>query len=738
MNKNLFTKDVAETFLAFAHDAPAITGLDGIERTQAIRTLGRWPELKPLLRGVCLRVTSELPATFRVVDKNNIDIAADLFAIPAVGAFHLRHALEIAVWRRIYGDRLDIAARLQCAIAACHTAFSYYELMIAADRINAEREFPHWMQTLYRDLRSATNRTSANIVAMIGAHSQALLVFQGVENTAHIATVDERTRDQAYAITAAIIPYCAPCERLLTLGGDTRMDVREDTVLNQYGCSPRPRPWAITFASCTATSISDIAYSEAERTRQWLLAQGAVGALASGIAEETERVRVELSDILGIGSQPGTEIVLTSSGTDAEYYALHFALGDRGKKLVNILVAPNEVGSGTSSAAAGLHFDQASPFGAGVQRGSPIEGWSVEMVQVARLDIRDERGSVIPIAAIDASVRQLVDSNIADGHLVLVHLVDSSKTGLHVPGFEAVRELKSRHGDRVQVMVDAAQMRLDRRSLLKYLEAGFMVLITGSKFFTGAPFSGALLIPLSLAGLAKTLPPFPRGLSHYSSRYDFPPAWNRLTGELSSQPNVGLLMRWRAALWEMRAFYAVPAANQFQALNAFGQAVCKAIAEDPNLELIAAPSHERSSCGTLAQWDELPTIFTFLVKRPCASGGPASPLDFDQAWAVHGWLNSDISGYLPKDAPANDLTLAAKRCHVGQPVRMYQNQGIWIAALRVAAGGRLVSYVEFNHLLGETREDRLASQIRDALIVFDKLSLIVSYWDNLATKKSYT
>lgn len=737
MHDKQTTTEVAETFAAFASDMPNLVNLGSIEQTRTIRALRRWPELKPLLRGVCLRVRDGLPTPFQVVDNNTIDIAPNLFATPALSAFHLRHALEIAVWRRALGDQFDVGARVYCAIAACHTAFSYHELMIAADRIAAERDFPEWMKALNRDLRHArsANQTPRDIVAIIGEHLDELLVVQAVTKNFPLADLDQQARDQAYSVAATALPFSAPCERLLSLGGDTRMDVREDTVLNQYGCSPRPRPWAVTFASCTATSISDIAYLEAERSRQVLLTQAAAGVLESCVAAETTRVRTELRDVLGLAALPGTEIVLTSSGTDAEYYALHFSLGDRGKKLVSILVAPNEVGSGTSSAAAGLHFDQASPFGAGVQRGSLIEGWSADMVEVARLDIRDKNGTAIPIEVIDESVCALVDSHVAAGHGVLIHLVDSSKTGLHAPSFDAIRTLKSRHGDCVYVMVDAAQMRLGRDALMNYLEAGFMVLVTGSKFFTGAPFSGALLVPPPLADRAVTLPPFPRGLSHYSSQYDFPPAWSCLTHQLSSLPNVGLLMRWRAALWEMRAFYAVPASTQFQTLQSFGQAVLKGIAENPDLELVAAPGHDRSGRGLPVQWDELPTIFTFLVKKPSSGKGLAEPLDFDQAWAAHRWLNSDISGYLPDDASQRDRAIASKRCHIGQPVRMYQNQGVWVTALRVAAGGRLVSWVAFNPLLGETPEQRLAAQIFDAITVFDKLSLIVRYWDNLESKK---
>ena len=56
---------------------------------------------------------------------------------------------------------------------------------------------------------------------------------------------------------------------------------------------------------------------------------------------------------------------------------------------------------------------------------------------------------------------------------------------------------------RVQVVVDACQMRLGRPRLKKYLDRGYLVIVTGSKFFTGPAFSGALLVPAGLARRAR-------------------------------------------------------------------------------------------------------------------------------------------------------------------------------------------------------------------------------------------
>ena len=51
-----------------------------------------------------------------------------------------------------------------------------------------------------------------------------------------------------------------PTEWLMEQGGDARLATDPFTGLNGYGCSHRPRPWAVTFASSTASSSSERGY----------------------------------------------------------------------------------------------------------------------------------------------------------------------------------------------------------------------------------------------------------------------------------------------------------------------------------------------------------------------------------------------------------------------------------------------------------------------------------------------
>ena len=52
---------------------------------------------------------------------------------------------------------------------------------------------------------------------------------------------------------------------LINLGRGESLN--EEDLLNVYGCRPFPRPEAHTFASSTATSISNFAFGKAETAR---------------------------------------------------------------------------------------------------------------------------------------------------------------------------------------------------------------------------------------------------------------------------------------------------------------------------------------------------------------------------------------------------------------------------------------------------------------------------------------
>ena len=58
--------------------------------------------------------------------------------------------------------------------------------------------------------------------------------------------------------------------------------------------------------------------------------------------EESESIRAGIAAVLELGQVPGTQVVLTPSGTDGELYALYLAMGEDASPVHNILISSTE------------------------------------------------------------------------------------------------------------------------------------------------------------------------------------------------------------------------------------------------------------------------------------------------------------------------------------------------------------------------------------------------------------
>jgi hypothetical protein len=264
-------------------------------------------------------------------------------------------------------------------------------------------------------------------------------------------------------------------------------------------------------------------------------------------------------------------------------------------------------------------------------------------------------------------------------------------------------------------------MRAGAARLRGYLERGCMVLITGSKFTMGPPFAGALLVPARLAGQMADLDPLPIGLGAYFARPEWPEAWVPLTSALPEQANLGLLFRWRAALWEIRALAALPEAWRHEIMAELGAAIRTALDSSAYLARIEV---ERQN----PDWPA--TIFPCRVLRRGADGALA-PMDVEAARQVWRWLRRDLADRLPSEAPALARRLAGMACHVGQPIAIGSADGKALGALRICIGAHLISQVAFDPDLGTTVAARLRRQIGRARLIVDKIELIAHHFEHL-------
>jgi len=256
------------------------------------------------------------------------------------------------------------------------------------------------------------------------------------------------------------------------------------------------------------------------------------------------------------------------------------------------------------------------------------------------------------------------------------------------------------------IVVDACQLRSGSTVLRRYLAAGCMVVLTGSKFMGGPPFSGALLVPPMLMD---AMAPLPAGLADYSWRDDWPAAADDTRfAALSGAGNAGLLLRWRGALAEMSAFAALPNAKIAVLLDEIGRAVRAALLTKSDfVPLPAVPAVGADS----EPWTGRASIFTFAM-RPTSGGGW---LDEAALRRLHVLLGTDVSDRLPAAADVERRRLAARICHIGQPVAFAS--GPHPAGLRIAIGAR--------RIVAAARSGGMDELKRDLEEVVAKLSLVL-------------
>lgn len=459
-------------------------------------------------------------------------------------------------------------------------------------------------------------------------------------------------------------------EQLLVEGGDARIALNPLTGTNKYGCRPHPDADIAAFGSATATTISETAFFAADQLRNRLAQRIATDDAANIYADEMNRIRHELIALCGLGACHGLDIVFAASGTDVHLIAAQLA-AEAGSAPIRILIVdPAETGSGVPAALSGRHFSSRSALGDAVTQNSMLAQGGCN--NVVAIPVRQADGTPRRAADIDADFEQQVAAAAAAGQRVLLTMVDVSKTGLIAPSVACAVGLRRRFPDTLDVLVDACQFRIAPATLQAYLGQGFMVGMTGSKFITGPSFSGALLIPETLSKKLRAGSVADKLLS-YSARADWPASWNKAR-QLTDSANFGLLLRWEGAIKELRAFHSVSNAAATHFLRAFAEAVRQHLASNPIFEALPVPELQRRPFASTPDWDDMQTIFPFLLFHP-GDTSARTPLSSEETAQIYLALQNG---------------LGVDRVQLAQPVACGQRDGIAVSALRVCASSRLV------------------------------------------------
>ncbi len=281
----------------------------------------------------------------------------------------------------------------------------------------------------------------------------------------------------------------------------------------------------------------------------------------------------------------------------------------------------------------------------------------------------------------DLAVLDAIGTAVANGSGVLLQIMDSSKLGWRSPSEACLEEIANRWPDQVRIVVDACQMRLGRRRIRRYLDRGYMVLITGSKFFSGPAFSGALLVPARSSRSLDRGEGIAPGLLDYASRSDWPKHWAALRSRFDSRPNLGQWLRWEAALEEIGAYYSVPDAFRALALGTLRAGI------ESLVMLVAVTS---PVCGSEPRaWSTDDEEFAHATIFPFAISRHRGPLSVDDCRIIYRALAQDLGGLIGGSEADRDA--AARRCLVGQPVRIELPDAEPTAVLRLCIGARLVT-----------------------------------------------
>lgn len=446
-----------------------------------------------------------------------------------------------------------------------------------------------------------------------------------------------RFQQRSHATRLFATSHPSPLERALVAGGDDRSALHGAQHRNKYNVSPWPLPTSALFrGSCTCNPPTPRGYEAASAMHHKLIAG------STSYSETMATIRRRLAHAFELSD---TAVILCPSGSDAEYIPLALAQAlDSEARLGNIVTQFKEIGAGSAPAANLEYFSTSTPLGSrSVTIGDSLAPQlSVETVTVPA---RDDDGTPINAAGpVGAHMSDFFGRSDDGSALLLVHSVYGGKTGLR----DSVVQTDLSKG--IVGVVDACQGRFTNAELKSWLDSGCIVLITGSKFYRGPPFSGAVLVPNSLIPKSG-IPPLVSKLLEFVCPDDLPDQLAHWRPALPAQQNVGLALRWEAALADIEASapYSVEIAEQW------AQQVATMLPGD-----------------TLECFESRRCILSLRI-RP----SPHQPwFDVPELRKIYDWMTLDVSPVLP-DAPAANVL-----CSIGQPVQVANGSGV----LRLALG----------------------------------------------------
>ncbi|RPD97725.1 hypothetical protein EGM88_08000 [Aureibaculum marinum] len=649
----------------------------------------------PKINNINIIASSDKPNTFKIVPNKAIIIGQSLLKNPVLALVYLRYGIEWQLWfKALNTEKKDT---ILCDIAALEVTRIFYKLLFKDDKEKLKSLDSYLINLIKSDEDLDTKSLSKY---------KDLEAFHGLES---------KTRTFKESWKPIVENLAKPTEYLLMAGGDLRLNIDEINLLNKYGCRPFPRPDAFTFASSTATSVSNFAFDKTDKVRSILIKNSLKNGFKNATIQFSELLKNNLRKIFKLSNE--CEIIFSPSGTDSalQIAAITQIISD--KDITHILVASDETGSGVPAALKGCHFENTTALNYPVKKGEKIDGF--RDIDLIKIPFRDQNGTLKPSSQLDKEIFNAVSETNKLGRHVVLHTMDHSKLGYQSPSKKMMHDLDTLDNLSIQIVVDAAQLRLDPTDIQNYLNKGYIVTITGSKYFTGPPYSGALIIPKKVGKLIHSVKNvLPKGLTNYYNHSDWPTSW-LCSNDLSDGYNYGSYMRWNAAIVEMERYYKTPILYRNMGIEMFCNFVEDSIKDASFLEPIYDSETKTNSYNSKEFGiRNVRTIFPFFILKN------NEVLSVANVKKLYTLLNSDLSDHF-KNAPLEIIRLAAQKCHIGQAVNVKYNNAIESAILRISLGARVISESWVNRDISLFFRN-IEAQMDQITVIIKKIELILN------------
>jgi hypothetical protein len=649
----------------------------------------------PKVNNINIITSSKAPDVFKIEPNKSITIGALYLKNPVLALVYLRYGIEWQLWYKALGSEKKGTAL--CNIAALEVTRIFYKLLPKEDREKLENLDYFLINLIKKDE---------------DLNAEYLLKHEDLE-AIHGLNEDKKVFKKSWK--PIIDNLAKPTEFLLMAGGDLRLNIDEIDLLNKYGCRPFPRPEAFTFASSTATSVSNFAYDKTDKVRSILIKNSLKNGFQKTANEFSISLKNNLKKIFKLSEE--CQIIFSPSGTDSSLQIAAITQIVTDKEITHVLVASDETGSGVAGALNGCHFENNTALNFPAKKGEKVEGF--KDVDVIKIPFRDETGKLKTTSNLDAEVFKAISETNKLGKQIVLHVMDHSKLGYQSPSEEMMKKLNTLQNLSIQVVVDAAQLRLDPADIQGYLKNGYIVSITGSKYFTGPPYSGALIFPAKVSQqIGKSKKSLPKGLNKYYNHSDWPASWF-CSRNLSDGFNYGSHMRWKSAIVEMDRYYKTPILYRNMGIEMFCNFVEDSIKEASFLEALCAEEastnkYDNEKFGIR----NIRTIFPFFILKD------KKALPVDKVKKLYVLLNSDLSDKF-KDSSLEIIRLAAQKCHIGQAVNVKYGNDLQSAVLRISLGARVISESWVNRDISIYFRN-IEAQMNEITVIIKKIELILS------------